>query len=68
MSHEQNTPGTDVEDADEAGDEDIEGHSVGTGSEPANHRGGSEPENHGGGSEPENHGGGSEPANHGGGA
>lgn len=68
VSDEQNTPGTDVEDADEAGDEDFEGHSFGTGSEPANHGGGSEPENHGGGSEPENHGGGSEPANHGGGA
>ena len=49
---------------DDAEDEDFEGHSFGTGSEPGNHGGGSEPENHGGGSEPENHGGGSEPQNH----
>ena len=68
MSDEQNTPGTDVEDADVAGAGDLEGHIFGPGSEPAKNRGGSEPENHGGGSEPENHGGGSEPANHGGGA
>ncbi|HET8742510.1 MAG TPA: hypothetical protein VFM41_07795 [Gaiella sp.] len=41
--------GTDVERADEAGDEDFEGHSFGTGDEPGNFGGGDEPSNFGGG-------------------
>ncbi len=59
--------GTDVERADEADDEDFEGHSVGTGDEPGNFGGGDEPGNFGGGDEPGNFGGGDEPSNFGGG-
>ena len=51
----------------EVEDEDFEGHSFGTGSEPGNHGGGSEPENTGAAASPRITGAAASPRNHGGG-